>query len=252
MAKLKMILLDYDGTTGDSEELAFGGATAYLNEQLAARGISHVYTAHELRSEFVGCNFERICKELARKYNFTLTADELSGLVAGELERAISILSVEMLPAPGVNEVLEALHGNYGLAIVSSSALRRLFACLKRAQQQRFFASEHVFSATDSLPGGSLSKPAPDIYLHALEKLGVSADESLAVEDSPSGVESAVAAGIKVVGYVGCHAEHERQAVAAKLLAKGAVKVMYHWSEFPSILADIESGVPTGTEGACV
>lgn len=43
------------------------------------------------------------------------------------------------------------------------------------------------------------TKPSPDIYLTACERLGVPPTDALAVEDSPSGVRSAIAAGMHVV-----------------------------------------------------
>lgn len=42
-------------------------------------------------------------------------------------------------------------------------------------------------------------KPAPDVYLYACERLGVSPEETIAVEDSPNGVRSAAAAGCRTV-----------------------------------------------------
>lgn len=43
------------------------------------------------------------------------------------------------------------------------------------------------------------SKPLPDIYLLACEKLGVQPEEAYAIEDSPNGIKSAHAAGMKAV-----------------------------------------------------
>lgn len=45
------------------------------------------------------------------------------------------------------------------------------------------------------------SKPAPDIYHHALDELGVAADQAIAVEDTPEAAQAAVAAGIYTLGY---------------------------------------------------
>lgn len=47
--------------------------------------------------------------------------------------------------------------------------------------------------------GGMKRKPAPDMYLLALERLGLSAAECLAFEDTESGILSATAAGIRAV-----------------------------------------------------
>jgi len=49
----------------------------------------------------------------------------------------------------------------------------------------------------------SRGKPAPDIYLHALSELGVTADQALAIEDTPESAQAAVAAGIPTLGFPG-------------------------------------------------
>ena len=47
--------------------------------------------------------------------------------------------------------------------------------------------------SADDVPQG---KPAPDVYLHAASQLGVPAGRCLALEDSPTGAKSAIAAGM--------------------------------------------------------
>jgi beta-phosphoglucomutase-like phosphatase (HAD superfamily) len=46
-------------------------------------------------------------------------------------------------------------------------------------------------------------KPAPDAYLHCLSTLGLSADEVIAIEDTPVSTASARAAGIRVIATPG-------------------------------------------------
>jgi beta-phosphoglucomutase-like phosphatase (HAD superfamily) len=46
-------------------------------------------------------------------------------------------------------------------------------------------------------------KPAPDIYLHAASAMGAKASRCAVVEDTPTGVKAAIAAGMTVFGYVG-------------------------------------------------
>lgn len=60
------------------------------------------------------------------------------------------------------------------------------------------------------------SKPDPGPYNHALEKLGLSPEEVLAFEDSPSGVTAAVGAGIPVVALVTTHGPAELTEVGAE------------------------------------
>ena len=46
-------------------------------------------------------------------------------------------------------------------------------------------------------------KPAPDIFLHAAEKMGADPQQCVVIEDSPLGVEGAVAANMTAIGYTG-------------------------------------------------
>lgn len=50
-------------------------------------------------------------------------------------------------------------------------------------------------------------KPAPDVYLYALQTLGLRADEVLVIEDTPESAEAAVGAGLDTVGFPGWAAE---------------------------------------------
>lgn len=53
----------------------------------------------------------------------------------------------------------------------------------------------------------SAHKPAPDIYLKALESMGLKAEETFAVEDSPAGIEAALRAGMRVYALKPRHGE---------------------------------------------
>ena len=52
-------------------------------------------------------------------------------------------------------------------------------------------------------------KPAPDIYLLALDELGADPDDTLVIEDSGNGVEAAVAAGLRVIVTVSSYTADE-------------------------------------------
>lgn len=64
-------------------------------------------------------------------------------------------------------------------------------------------------------------KPHPDPYLLGLERLGISANNALVIEDAPAGIKSGKAAGIKVVAMVTTHEReslHEADFIADSLL----------------------------------
>jgi HAD superfamily hydrolase (TIGR01509 family) len=81
-------------------------------------------------------------------------------------------------------------------AVASSSPTQWL-----RSALDRFGLADHfegrLFSAAEHVDRG---KPHPDIYLHAARALGVRPEEALVIEDTPTGVKSARAAGMTVVG----------------------------------------------------
>jgi HAD superfamily hydrolase (TIGR01509 family) len=168
-----------------------------------------------------------------------MTQEELEDYVSREEDQVIKKLKTDLVPCVGVDKELEKLqkHGKYKMAVVSSSALRRVKASVEKVMQDVYF--EAIFSAATSLPKPT-SKPDPAIYLHAMEKMGVQAKECVAIEDSKSGTLSAVRAGIPVVGYVGSYEPSKAKEMAKLLSDNGATVVMEHWSEFEGCLEKIE------------
>jgi HAD superfamily hydrolase (TIGR01509 family) len=115
--------------------------------------------------------------------------EELNELVVAELEHGVEAMV-------GARELLERL-GERGvpLGLVSNSPLR----FVKRSIELAGF--EHHFDVILSAHEVAAPKPAPDPYLEACRRLGVKAGpEVVALEDSPTGVAAARAAGLTVIG----------------------------------------------------
>lgn len=226
-----------------SEELAFEACADLSNEILENHNIPDRYTGDQLIKDFVGQNFRGMMISLQAKYKFEMDKDELEAYVTKEEDKVIAKLEAKAKPCVGANEVLEKLFESkqYGLAVVSSSALRRVRASIKKVDQDKYFDHDMVFSAASSLPKPT-SKPDPAIYLHALEVVKKTAGETVAIEDSKSGTLSAIRAGIPVMGYVGSYNGEETQAEMAKRLTElGAKTIMKHWNEFEKCMQDIET-----------
>lgn len=62
-------------------------------------------------------------------------------------------------------------------------------------------ASVDTFSAVLGREDVEHGKPAPDLYLLAVERLGLASDDCLAVEDTATGVAAAKAAGLTVIAW---------------------------------------------------
>ncbi len=125
----------------------------------------------------------------------------LEELVGGPLDRAalderryaheLSLIQAERL-RPGIAEYLAAAKTR-GLkrAIVSSSSRQWVDRHLARLEET---VGWDAILTADHDP--ARAKPRPDLYLEALDRLGVAADEAIAFEDSPNGVRAARAAGV--------------------------------------------------------
>jgi HAD superfamily hydrolase (TIGR01509 family) len=248
--KVTHLLFDCDNTLVLSEELAFEACAEVLNRILEAHGIPDRFTGPQLIKEYVGMNFRGMLHAIAKKYGIQITPEDEERYVKEEEDQVIKTLTEKAMPCEGCSEELKKLYeeGKYGMAIVSSSALRRVTASVQKVDQHKFFPEGHIFSAATSLPKPT-SKPDPAIYLHACETLGKKPDECVAIEDSKSGTLSAVRAGIPVMGYVGSYVPEKQEEMKQQLLDIGAKNVMTDWKEFRDKLAEFEKDEPKKEEG---
>lgn len=226
----RVLLCDADGNLFPSEEPAFEASCAVTNRLLADLGVEQRFTPDELRRVAMGKNFRATASDLAAAGGVELDAAELERRVEDERREVIAHLREVLRPDDDVLEPLRALSTRHVLAAVSSSALARLDACFSVTGLAELLPPAMRFSAEDSLPAPT-SKPDPAIYVHAGQKLAVGADEALAVEDSVTGVLSAVRAGFPVVGNLLFVPAGERRERRAALLAAGARDVVDSWWE---------------------
>ncbi|GAB0133803.1 hypothetical protein EsDP_00002199 [Epichloe bromicola] len=247
MAEITTLLFDCDNTLVLSEELAFEACADLINKICAERGIKKTFTGESLIVEFVGQNFRGMLTTLQKEYGIDIAPEDMEVYVRMEEDAVIAKLKAALRPCPGVDEQLQKLAASnkYLLAVVSSSALRRVKASVEKVDQNKYFKGPNgedlIYSAATSL-NPPTSKPDPAIYLHALKALGKNAGESVAIEDSKSGTLSATRAGIKTIGYVGPYADNKKAEMEKVLTDAGAVVIMRDWNEFPAALEKIESG----------
>jgi HAD superfamily hydrolase (TIGR01509 family) len=114
--------------------------------------------------------------------------------ISAEVVRRLEALYRERLPLfPGALEAVRRIGARWPLAIASSSNRPLIDLFLELT------GTGDLFRATVSSEEVPRGKPAPDVYLEAARRLGVSATSCAAVEDSENGIRSAAAAGMRVV-----------------------------------------------------
>ena len=175
------LLFDFDGLIVDTEAGAF---TAW---QEIYRGHGHELT------------LERWAAAVGTVGGFDPLAhlEELVGIIdrdsiaARQREHELALSDVEEL-RPGVLDYLEqARERGLATAIVSSSSRPWVDRHLARLQR-----AEHFDVIVTADRDRERAKPRPTLYLEALERLALRADEAIAFEDSPNGVRAAKAAGL--------------------------------------------------------
>jgi beta-phosphoglucomutase-like phosphatase (HAD superfamily) len=246
LATATTLLCDADGTLFPSEEPAFEASAGVVNDLMAELGVEVSFSGDQLRRMASGRNFRALVTDLARESGRAIPAESLESWVQSEMEVVTDHLRTILRPDEGVLGALEGLCRRLDLALVSSSALRRLEACLDATGTSALFPETARFSAQDSLPTPT-SKPDPAVYLHAVEVLGLQPGEAVAVEDAAAGVASARDAGLPVLGLVQFVPPDERAARAEELRGAGAVEVVRSWDDLVDLL-DPRRVAPLGVE----
>jgi beta-phosphoglucomutase-like phosphatase (HAD superfamily) len=241
----RALLLDADGCLFPSEAPAYDASADVTDDLMESLGVARRYTAVELRRDHTGRNFRATAPLLAAENDVALPADVLEHWVAAEKEAVTAHLARVLRPDPEVGEPLRRLADAFEVAVVSSSAAKRVAACLEATGLAPLVPDGRLFSAEDSLPR-PISKPDPAIYSWAGARLGVTGTEALAVEDSEVGVRAAVAAGFPVVGLVHFAPAGEAEHLADLLRAAGATAIASSWDEIAQDLLEDPDTVDGG------
>ena len=139
-------------------------------------------------------------------------------------KEAFELRLEEVTAVAGVEAFLDALPP-IPKAVASSSPTRWLRGSLERFGLAHHFG-DRLFSAAEHVARG---KPHPDIYLYAARELGIPPGDVLVLEDTPTGVKSARAAGMTVIGL--CAGLHCGPGHGERLLEAGADQVAVSYGE---------------------
>jgi len=184
MNEIKGIVFDMDGVLIDSEsvcditwEMAAKDFGVPMNLDIlnSCRGTNKAQTTEILKKVY-GKDFD-VAALLARTSEYFWQINE---------EKGIPLM-------PGVTECLEYLSGKYQLALASSTRQSSVEKLLKETGIIKYFPKRMCGDMVTH------SKPHPEIYQKACKLRGLSPQECVAIEDSPNGIKSAFAAGMKVI-----------------------------------------------------
>lgn len=216
--RFDLIIFDCDGVLIDSEHLAVRADVACLAEE----GIT--LTEAEILSTYVGISVAEMAADLARRLGRPVAGD-----FAERHHRKVSaIFEAELQAIPGIEAVLDEWRG--ARCVASSSTPARLKHALGLVGLYDRFAP-HIFSAVQVERG----KPALDLFLYAAARMGIEPKSCVVIEDSPAGVEAAVAAGMRVIGFTG--GSHCTPGHATRLTERGAAHIIDDMARLLPIIA---------------
>ena len=201
---LKALLFDLDGTLVHNDPLHFQ-AWRYLLANHNVRIDEHFY-------------YSRI----SGRRNPEIVADLLPHLAAEDARRVIDdkeshyrTLITDLSPPPGLLRVVGwAAEQNLKLAIVTNAPRQNVNSVLQRLSLETQFVQ--IVSAEEIVA----AKPDPMPYRIALDCFGISAQQALAFEDSPSGIRSSAGAGIETVGIASTQMPETLRQAGASLVVR--------------------------------
>ncbi len=214
------LLFDCDGVLVDSEAITNGVLCTMLNEAgwaIAPDECMRIFVGKTVRSEAARIEAH--------------TGNPLTDAWMAEFyERRNVRLEAELQAIDGALDAVAAVHARLGgrIACASGADRYKVEMQLQKVGLAPYFAGR-VFSGHE-MPA---TKPAPDVYLAAAAALGVPPQRCLVVEDTVTGVTAGVAAGATVVGFSPSPVGHGSPEA---LRAAGAVQVMAHLRELPTLL----------------
>lgn len=213
MSGIKAVVFDMDGCLVDSEVHSL----EVLSDELRLAGVGDM-TVQVLRERFLGVSIAKIIEHVSERAGRACPPDFAERFETRLFDR----FRRELRVIGGVPDLLAALKARGILvAIATGSSLRRLAFTLDCVGLTDSFG-DNGFSADQVRQG----KPAPDLFLLAAERLGISPGDCAVMEDSPLGIAGAVAAGMRPVGFVGgSHLRGIRDEHAERLRDAGAVAV---------------------------
>ena len=182
--KPKFIIFDCDGVLVDTEKISCG----VIAEE--ARNLGVDLSNQEALETFSGTSYSFVFDFIEQRLGKKLPEN----FEENYRKRTFEEFEKKLQPIPGIHDVIKKL--NLPFCVASNAPSYKVEFNLKLVNLFPFFENK-IFSAYQV----NAWKPNPTLFLTAAKKMGFSPSETLVIEDSPVGVQAAVAANMKVLGF---------------------------------------------------
>lgn len=186
---INAVVFDMDGLLVDSEPL-------WDRARIEACGAERLQWTAADQERVMGTSTQEWADFLAERLNHEYTTDQIIDMVLSQMER---YYYTDVPVLPGAEAALSTLAAQYPVGLASGAPYRLINAVLQATGWREMFVE--VLSADDMAKG----KPAPDVYLEVMSRMGVEPANTVVFEDSANGILAGVAAGARVIAVPGAH-----------------------------------------------
>lgn len=213
MSRAIGVLFDYNGVLVDDEDVH----EAAFRDVLAGMGVA-MSTADYVKY-CMGRTDVDGWRDLQQAFPDTVGREPIEALFRRKKAAYAAMVGNQDILYPDVLKVLENLAGEAAMALVTSALRDELAVVLGRYGLGRFF--EGTVTADDVRMG----KPDPEGYLRGLELLALPRTRVVVIEDSPSGVSAAKAAGLRCIAVLHTRREDELMEADRRVSTVGQVNL---------------------------
>ena len=185
---IRAVVLDFDGVIADTERLHYAAFRDVFRERGWTLGEAAYF------DRYLGCDDHGLVREFARDIGVPVTDEDRNWLVEAKGQLFGRHLESADILFPGAKASIERLAARFPMGIASGARHHEIVAILRTAGLLDRFP---VIVAADDV---TATKPAPEPYLTAADRLGIPPSDCVAVEDSAPGLEAARAAGMRTIG----------------------------------------------------
>lgn len=219
MPELKALLFDVDGTLADTER---DGHRVAFNKAFQEAGLDWDWTVDVYADLLSVTGGKERIRFFVEKYQADFAPQEGITEFAARMHKRKTHFYLQMLQAGeiplrnGVARLLkDARAAGLRLGIATTTTPENVTYLLKATLGEASIGWFECIAAGDIVPA---KKPAADIYLYAMEQMGLQPDECLAFEDSDNGIRSSSAARLKTIVTVNAYTRDHDFGKAALVL----------------------------------